>query len=509
MTHQSGIPWLVEWISKLPLPYLIHFLNHFKRYVGMFHGKAGFDIVRWRRYDGYLSQNDSLDTLDGLDKISPRKQAQAALVSNRDLQIGEELRLCNGRLTPLSEKEEDGLQELGRDFSVLYSSRCDHMCLFLGPARFANHACEPNAAFCTTRIGNEVYLRIIRPVPCGSEITVSYGEHYFGKSNLGCMCEGCERAGLGYFKAESKLLATETFPQGHAGDLKVPNDQADVPAGQRRAKADASFHIQSQSDHDFALKALDKYLNRFCPCPVSFSKLPQRIMCSHCNKGAYTFEVSSLGFIECHKCLRHALIFHSAWPNRSKISSSFYSQLPDQDWSETDHYILPPNYVIQEVEDRLAHYPRRRRRLAVEMEDSEDPSDFEIPTGSKLTGSKQAHGKRKMSKRRKNSWSSSDNENEQHSHFDDDKESKELAKRLELERLAEEKRLNEELRLQNAKQIEQNVIIKELTAFTSNPKGYTDFPIQFDSSINAVASDENKGTLPSDCKFLDYICFAF
>lgn len=66
-----------------------------------------------------------------------------------------------------------------RDFSIVWSGlkRCYQ--LFLGPARFLNHDCNPNVEL--LRQGNYVTFRVIRPVRIGEELTTFYGDNYFGK----------------------------------------------------------------------------------------------------------------------------------------------------------------------------------------------------------------------------------------------------------------------------------------------------------------------------------------
>ncbi|OXG14278.1 histone-lysine N-methyltransferase SUV420H [Cryptococcus neoformans Ze90-1] len=84
-----------------------------------------------------------------------------------------------------------------RDFSIVWSGlkRCYQ--LFLGPARFLNHDCNPNVEL--LRQGNYVTFRVIRPVRIGEELTTFYGENYFGKGNVECLCLTCEKNHHGGF----------------------------------------------------------------------------------------------------------------------------------------------------------------------------------------------------------------------------------------------------------------------------------------------------------------------
>ncbi|WVF70587.1 hypothetical protein IAT40_005379 [Kwoniella sp. CBS 6097] len=84
-----------------------------------------------------------------------------------------------------------------RDFSIVWSGlkRCYQ--LFLGPARFLNHDCNPNVEL--LRQGKHVTFRVTKPIRIGEELTTFYGENYFGRGNIECLCLTCEQAGKGGF----------------------------------------------------------------------------------------------------------------------------------------------------------------------------------------------------------------------------------------------------------------------------------------------------------------------
>lgn len=61
----------------------------------------------------------------------------------------------------------------------------------MGPARFANHDCDANAKLMTTsHAGIEIIAT--KNIDVGDEITVTYGENYFGEDNCECLCQSCE-----------------------------------------------------------------------------------------------------------------------------------------------------------------------------------------------------------------------------------------------------------------------------------------------------------------------------
>lgn len=92
----------------------------------------------------------------------------------------------------MTEKEEMELSSR-TDFSIVISSRRKRPSLFLGPARFANHDCDSNARLATSGPhGINIVAR--KYIEVGDEITVQYGENYFGEDNCECLCGSCEKA---------------------------------------------------------------------------------------------------------------------------------------------------------------------------------------------------------------------------------------------------------------------------------------------------------------------------
>jgi SET domain len=65
--------------------------------------------------------------------------------------------------------------------------------LLLGPVRFVNHGCDPNAKFAWSRRRRGIKVVARRPIDAGEEVTVSYGQDYFGQRNRSCRCATCEK----------------------------------------------------------------------------------------------------------------------------------------------------------------------------------------------------------------------------------------------------------------------------------------------------------------------------
>ncbi|CAO0794765.1 unnamed protein product [Mucor circinelloides] len=166
------------------------FIQHMKRYLYMYMPNAGYEVGDTRRYG------------------SNGRRVEACLVATKDWQVGDEMRLLTGMIACLDPKDDAELKKGNRDFSVMWSTRKNCSCLFLGPARFANHDCDSNCKFIS--LGqNSITFKVLKNIKCGEEITVYYGKHYFGENNCECRCITCENLGMGYF---ASLETKESTP---------------------------------------------------------------------------------------------------------------------------------------------------------------------------------------------------------------------------------------------------------------------------------------------------------
>ncbi|KAI9350432.1 hypothetical protein BD770DRAFT_394492 [Pilaira anomala] len=156
------------------------FIQHMKRYLYMYMPNAGYEVGDTRRYGG-----------NG-------RRVEACLVATKDWHVGDEMRLLTGMIACLDPKDDAELKKGNRDFSVMWSTRKNCSCLFLGPARFANHDCDSNCKFIS--LGqNSITFKVVKDIKLGEEITVYYGKHYFGENNCECRCITCEKSSMGYF----------------------------------------------------------------------------------------------------------------------------------------------------------------------------------------------------------------------------------------------------------------------------------------------------------------------
>lgn len=75
------------------------------------------------------------------------------------------------------------------DFSIeIKNNKKSYM--LLGPLAFVNHHCNPNTVL-LSKSKTYICIKTLSRIEAGTEITVSYGNHYFGPNNINCKCSWC------------------------------------------------------------------------------------------------------------------------------------------------------------------------------------------------------------------------------------------------------------------------------------------------------------------------------
>ena len=147
------------------------FAKHLRKYINMWSTDCAFEVCTTNRY--------TINT------------HEAAVKARREIKKGEVIKYLCGTLVAITPNEEKELDLTRRDFSIVMSSRKRTPSLFLGPARFANHDCNANARLNTVGL-DSMQVVATRHIAMDDEITVTYGEDYFGKDNCECLCATCE-----------------------------------------------------------------------------------------------------------------------------------------------------------------------------------------------------------------------------------------------------------------------------------------------------------------------------
>lgn len=186
-----------------------HFQRHLRKYVLIYMPDGAFEVSSTNRYT-----------------ISTH---EAAVVARKDLRKGDVIKYLSGIQVALTREEEKDLDVTRRDFSIVMSSRKKTPSMFLGPARFANHDCNANARLST--VGpNGMQVVATRDIPVGDEITVTYGDDYFGEDNCECLCATCERLERnGWSPVGADTTDENSLPS-------TPAEQSDGPYSFRRKR---------------------------------------------------------------------------------------------------------------------------------------------------------------------------------------------------------------------------------------------------------------------------------
>ncbi|KKY23295.1 putative set domain protein [Diplodia seriata] len=167
------LPGLKRYLAKLATKdEKEHFKRHFRKYINLYMPDCPWEVSTTNRYT--ITQHE------------------AAVCARRDIRKNENIKYLCGIQVAMTKEEEETLDLNKRDFSIVMSSRKKAPSLFLGPARFANHDCDPNARL-TTAGPNGMAIVSKKDIDVGEEITVSYGEDYFGEDNCECLCVTCEK----------------------------------------------------------------------------------------------------------------------------------------------------------------------------------------------------------------------------------------------------------------------------------------------------------------------------
>ncbi|KAJ3333427.1 hypothetical protein HDU76_008238 [Blyttiomyces sp. JEL0837] len=261
-----------EFLSQRSDDQLVGFKEHAKRYFSMYQSNAGFEIERTYRY-----KNSG--------------KVEACILATRTWRAGDEIRCCSGVIAELTDQDEEFLAN--RDFSVMFSTRKGCMCLFLGPARFVNHDCNPNCKFIALG-ANGICFKVLRDIEIGEEITTFYGDDYFGENNQECLCATCENCHTGGYSTLG---------------LGPPNQR------KSRMRSDNWSYFKGFELMEAALNESSGILQRVTDG-----------VCTVCGKDVSGEEfVDFYGLLNdskrrCNRCKRNWVIYEVEWPLRKMIA---------------------------------------------------------------------------------------------------------------------------------------------------------------------------------------------
>lgn len=191
------------------------FRRHLRRYVNIYSPDCPWEVTSTNRY--------TITT------------HEASVTARRPINKNETIKYLAGIQVVISPREEKEISKRKKDFSIVVSSRSKSTSLFMGPARFANHDCNANATLMTTsQSGIEIVAT--RHIEAGEEITVVYGENYFGDDNCECLCQTCEN-----------LLRNGWEPEDGPVTWPVKEEENSETYGLRRRRRDYSVGSSSRT----------------------------------------------------------------------------------------------------------------------------------------------------------------------------------------------------------------------------------------------------------------------
>ncbi|TPX19044.1 uncharacterized protein E0L32_011288 [Thyridium curvatum] len=147
------------------------FRRHMRRYMNLYLPDCPFEVSSTNRYTIFTHE--------------------ASITARRFIKRNETIKYLCGIQVVITPEEEKEISRRKKDFSIVVSSRSKSTSLFMGPARFANHDCGANAKLMTSGTAG-MDIVATRDIAVGEEITVTYGESYFGEDNCECLCQTCE-----------------------------------------------------------------------------------------------------------------------------------------------------------------------------------------------------------------------------------------------------------------------------------------------------------------------------
>ncbi|KAK5137921.1 hypothetical protein LTR08_006690 [Meristemomyces frigidus] len=194
-----------------------HFERHLRKYINIYLPDCPFEVGTTNRYTVMT--------------------AEAAIYARKHIRKGETIKYLSGIQVEMTEKEEQELSSR-TDFSIVLSSRRKRPSLFLGPARFANHDCDSNARL-NTHGPHGMNIVARKEIAPGHEITVTYGEDYFGEDNCECLCNTCETLERNGWDPRGPLLKDDSSDEDEDDDeeaVEVPRRAAAPSAHMKRKR---------------------------------------------------------------------------------------------------------------------------------------------------------------------------------------------------------------------------------------------------------------------------------
>ncbi|KAK6364798.1 uncharacterized protein PV06_06558 [Exophiala oligosperma] len=197
-----------------------HFLSHLRKYIAMYQTDCPWEVSTTNRY--------TITTYE------------AAVTARRRIRQGDTVKYLSGTLVPLTTEESADLDMTNRNFSIVVSARKKNSSIFLGPARFANHDCNANGRL-VTRGDDGMEVVAVKNIDVGDEITVSYGDDYFGPGNIDCLCHSCEELERNGWTSKTAFLGPDSQTSTPGPDSQPSPQPQPHPLKRKRGSELSSY----------------------------------------------------------------------------------------------------------------------------------------------------------------------------------------------------------------------------------------------------------------------------
>ena len=230
-----------------------NFLQHLRKYIEMYQTDCAWEVSTTNRY--------TITTYE------------ASVTSRRRIRQGDTIKYLTGTLVPLTTEESADLDLTNRNFSIVVSARKKNSSIFLGPARFANHDCDANGRL-VTRGDNGMEVIAMKNIEVGDEITVSYGDDYFGPANIDCLCHTCEHLERNGWTSKAAVL--ESTSRTSTPNLDTPTS-LQPRSLKRKRNSNASFSAPPSSKHAKTVLSPSKLQQSWTPPDSSDSEIARQL----------------------------------------------------------------------------------------------------------------------------------------------------------------------------------------------------------------------------------------
>ena len=214
------------------------FLHHLRMYIETWRTDTNWQITTTNRFKA--------DTVEG--NVTARESMKA----------GSTISHLTGTMVRLSSDEVEKMGEAQTDFSLV-AMRYGQEHFFLGPARFLNHDCQPNARLVLHEKEQKVSVKAIKDISPGDDITVSYGNDYFDDENIHCLCQTCKGMGRNGWKLSSSSSSSASMKTNAATNTSqvkkrsLPMDDkdeaSDFKAGGPSRKKAKTGYVKGKKSH--------------------------------------------------------------------------------------------------------------------------------------------------------------------------------------------------------------------------------------------------------------------